>query len=62
MIDISLWILPTVLMPSLADKIGPMVEPQGMSFLIPNSYRDVNILLSHFSYSHTCMRARVEQM
>ena len=32
--------LPTVLIPSLADKIGPIVEPHGTSFRTPNSCRE----------------------
>ena len=32
--------LPTVLIPSPADRIGPIVDPHGLSFLTPNSYRD----------------------
>ena len=30
----------TVLIPTLADTIGPIVEPQGVSFLTTNSYKE----------------------
>lgn len=32
---------PTVLIPSLADKIGPIVEPQGLSFRTANSWKSI---------------------
>jgi hypothetical protein len=37
MLPLSIY-LPTVLIPSLADSIGPMVDPQVESFLTQISY------------------------
>ncbi len=48
--------LPTVLIPSFADKIGPIVEPHGLSFLTPNSYRsrEGRMELVQIPFLHVC--------